>query len=122
MIFNKQDFTVNDLLEETAELDGSVLICNSNLFPEPTLKSLEIEDYGSFEAITSVFDDGTDSIFCHFSWGDDIEASISLEYLRNFAEKSEKIKEMFLSRDVEDGFVFANYENIVYNEKYIVLC
>jgi len=121
MIFNKQDFTVNDLLEETADLDENVLILNSNYTPEATEDFLNKEKTNSFQPIVGMYDDKTSDISCIFDWDSPVIGAKALWWFRDFAEKLEN-KEIPLSRDIEDNMKFANYENIVYNEKYIVLC
>jgi len=120
MIFTKQDFTVNDLLEETAELGNDVLILNSNWTTLATEKFLETESHHSFQPIVGMYDDKTSDISCIFDWDAPLTGAKALWWFRDFAEKLEN-KEIPLNR-VEDGYKLANYENIVYNDKHIVLC
>ena len=119
MIYTKENFTVADLLEVTKDCNENAYILNSNYTLDSTQKQLEQGAF-NFEAILDLYDEGYE-VIVNFSWGDDYMASRTLRYFREFSAGL-KNKDIPLNRDVEDGYKFANYDNIVYNENYIVLC
>lgn len=114
-IFTKEDFTLKDLIDITRNCSLDAIILNSSWYPNYTAEN--IEDIDKFEPILDFYGEYS-TITAHFDFNGESSKAITLEQL---IDKGLPMTST-IERDVEDGYVYSNYDNIVYTEKIIVLC
>lgn len=118
-IWSKQDFTLGELFEVVVNCENNTKILNSCFTPEYTKQLLDKYDTGHFEPIDEFYLEGSKTLTAVY-FNSDISDSncLTIEELtdRNFP------LDCTIERDVEDGYVYSNYDNIVFNKNYIVLC
>ena len=113
-IWSKQDFTLSELFDVVVNCESNTKILNSCFTPEYTKQQLELNNISDFEPVDEFYLESSEVITA-VSWKN---GSITIEELtnRNFPLYCT------IERDVEDGYVYSNYDNIVFNENYIILC
>ena len=113
-IWSKQDFTLGELFEVVINCENNTKILNSCFTPEYTKQQLELNNISDFEPVDEFYLESSKTLTA-VSWKN---GNVTIEDL--------KLKSFLLDctieRDVEDGYVYSNYDNIVFNENYIVLC
>lgn len=115
---HKQNFTLGELLEITKDCNPNARLLNSCFYPETTLIYLE-------ENNISYFDKITDFHLCYMTITATNDLFSQLEELPFTLNKLKELNfdlDCFIDRDVEDGFIYHNYNNIVFNKDYIILC
>ena len=118
--FNKKDFTVNDFLEQVKDCNEDAIIVNACMYPNYVEELLDKGEY-YFETIRGFYNEGYEVII-DYSFSSEINEGKTLKEFIQFLETEKVNKEVCLNRDVEDGFVYSNYDDIVFNKEFIVLC
>ena len=120
--FVKKDFTVEDFLQAVSICNEDAVIFNAFLnieYIKNILNKNEQNLYTIFEPIVGFYNKNS-NIFVEYSF-----FNIKTKTLKDFKEFIQKENidlSIPLNRDVEEGFIFSNYYNIVFNENIIVLC
>ena len=118
-IWSKKDFTLKDLIDVTINCENDTKLLNSNFTPEYTKQLLEEYNTAHFEIIDEFYLESSKTLTA-VSFNDDTGETncITIEELTNKYFPLDST----IERDVDDGYVYSNYENIVFNKNYIVLC
>lgn len=111
------DLTVDYLLSIVKDLDNDVPLYNSCFYSKHTEELLSTGRIEQFEPITGIYDEG--GLFTADFDMQRKKEPIKLKELRNISEHK---KEYRIERDIDDGYVYDFYENIVYYKGAIVLC
>lgn len=113
-IWSKKDFTLGELFDVVINCESDTKIFNSDLTPEDTKFWLDKYGVRHFDSITDFHNIQNITLTADTYKGNTI----------SIGELEERLfpLDCTIERDIEDGYVYSNYENIVFNENYIVLC
>lgn len=114
-IFTKENFTLKDLIDITRNCSLDAVILNSCMYPDYTAEN--IEDVQKFEPILDFYGEYS-TITAHYNFNTHSSKAVTLKQL---IEKGLPMTST-IEHDVDDGYVYSNYDNIVYTEKIIILC
>lgn len=121
-IFSKKSFTLEDFVEFTKNCNTNAIIYNSTYDVETSKKNLEDDMLHSFEKIIGI--DKDDEIIAYFNYK--IEPEFDGYSLRDFYNFYNNVtftkKNKTISRDVDDGYVYDDYNNIICSDSVIILC
>ena len=113
-IWSKKDFTLGELFDVVINCESNTKILNSCFTPEFTKNHLELNIISHFEPIDEFYLDSYKTLTVSVWKNGNITIGDLEERLFPL--------DCTIERDVDDGYVYSNYENIVFNENYIVLC
>jgi len=120
-VYSKKDFTLRDFIKLSEVFNKDAKILNSCMTTNYTKMKLEKNDITDFELITGFYPEF--DIIADFNFGPiDVNKALTVEYLLNLIQSKNIDLNRHIERDVDDGYVFQEYDNIVFNNYFIILC
>lgn len=108
------------ILEVFSKLDENLILLSSDYTKDHSIKLLDKGEIDEFNAVLNVWVDDME-VETNLSI-DGTEAKFTLkDLLKLTPEMQNNSPYMCLNRDVEDGFVYSDYDDYIYNDKYLVL-
>ena len=115
-ILEKENFTISDLLFFVEKARDEVKIYESCFTKEYTIKNI---NYLFFESIYDIFDEKNEVVTVS-DFSNKFQA-IYIYHLRDFSNKYPQILHLPINRDIEDGFVFRNFDTAILSDTKLIL-
>lgn len=116
-ILEKKDFTLGDLLNFTTDAKSEVKIYESCFTKDYTTN--QINAVALFENIYDLYNEKTEII--SISDFQNKHSAIDIEFLREFGKKNTDALNLPINRDIEDGYVYSNFDVAILTDNKLVL-
>lgn len=116
-ILEKKDFTLSDLIDFTKDANYDIPIYESCFTKEYTIK--QINAVALFEGIYAMYNEKHEII--SLADFDNKNQALDIEYLRHFAKNNKDALVLSINRDIEDGYVYSNFDIAILTDKKLVL-
>lgn len=120
LIHSTEGFTLAQLTSFASAFGPEAGWFNSNMSQDYTISMLQHNSFSFLEVITGIDPDQYGTTARAYVPYHSIEEGqpINLNYV---LENRSLLPEMVLERDIEDGFVFSVYQNVIIHENHLVL-
>jgi len=120
---NKIAFTIADFLDATANCADDAQLYDASMTPEYVIKSLAENKLSHFDPIEDFYEPGVTIIAYSTYVVEHQRQPITLREFKDwFASNPTVTLSSTIKRDIEDGYVFSEYDNIIYTKNTIILC